>query len=62
MDVLLWVAGESGVDAGDVSLLCGADAAGDVRRGVEGPKFVQATLAEDVRGKAGVDAAAAGAM
>ena len=52
--LLLWAAGESGFDAGDVSLFCGADAAGDGRGGVVGPRFVQATLAEDVAGKAGL--------
>jgi molybdopterin molybdotransferase len=55
VDVLFWVAGESGVDAGDVPLLRGADAAGDVRGGRSGgAAFVQAMLAEDVSAKAGL--------
>ncbi len=53
--VLLWAAGKSGVDAGDVSLLCRADAAGDGWGcAALGPRFVQATLAEDVAGKPGL--------
>ena len=53
--VFLWAAGESGVDAGDVSLLCRSRCCGRCAgREWQGPRFVQATLAEDVAGKAGL--------
>jgi hypothetical protein len=62
VDLLLWAAGESGLDAGDVSLLCRADAAGDVRRGCARAEVCAGDAGGRCAREGGIDAAAAGAL